>query len=269
MTLMLSIPTVLFSMAALGAPANEDLDASLNAENTLTAPSSEAVFRVVFIGDSTVSSYREESSKIRGWGQVMPAYFKEDVAFLNAARSGASTKSFLDAGWWQTALEFSPDYVFIQFGHNDQKQDPDRGTDHNTTYRDNLRKFVREAREAGATPILVTPVARRTFRNGDLHTSLQPWADAVQAVALEEKVPVIDLHALSMEFYRNTGEDAGAWINAGSPQDRTHFSEEGARAIAGFIAAQLPSSVPTLAAWLKSNEANSLNGLHDATGIIP
>ncbi len=254
MNIMLSIPPIFFSMVALGAPANEDLDASLNAENTLTAPSSEAGVRVVFIGDSTVSSYREDSSKIRGWGQVMPVYFKEEVAFLNAARSGASTKSFLAGEFWQAALEFEPDFVFVQFGHNDQKDDPARGTDHATTYRDNLRKFVRETREAGATPILITPVARRTFREGKLHTSLQPWADAVQAVALEEGVPVIDLHALSMEFFRNTGEEAGAWINAGSPQDRTHFSEEGALAIAGLIVAQLPSHVPDLAVWLEPNE---------------
>ena len=99
---------------------------------------------------------------------------------FNHAQSGRSTKSFIAEGLWQKALDARGDYVFIQFGHNDSHtKDGQPAVDPDTAFPDYLRQYIDQSRAAGAKPVLVTPVARRTFVGGKIHTGLQPYADAL------------------------------------------------------------------------------------------
>ncbi len=163
---------------------------------------------------------------------------------------GRSSKSFLREGRWEPVLREKPDFVFIQFGHNDQPGKGDRTTDANGDFQDNLRKFIDEARAAGSQPVLVTPVARRIFENGKAVTTLTPYADAMQKVAAEKKVPLVDLHRLSFGRFDELGDAASADLSA-SAKDRTHFSRKGAKEIARLVAQRLSLDVPALRVYLR------------------
>lgn len=210
--------------------------------------------RIVLVGDSTVASYDPRPADrptLTGWGQVFGKLFNEPVTVINCAESGRSSKSFIKNGEWEKALAKRPDYVFIQFGHNDGAGKGDRATDPNGDFRDYLRQYIRETRQAGARPILVTPVARRTFNaEGKVTTTLTPYADAMKQVAREETVPLVDLHARSMAMLEQLG-DAGSAQFSPSASDRTHFSEVGAQAMAQLVAAGLREAEPPLARFLK------------------
>ncbi len=197
-------------------------------------------------GDSTVAAHRD-AEKLAGWGVMLPQFFKPGVRVTNLAKSGASSKSFRAAGLWDQILAAKPDYVLIQFGHNDQPGKGEaRETDPTTSYRDNLRRFIDEARAIGARPVLVTSVARRTFgENGKLVSSLGPYVEAALAVGGEQNVPVIDLHRVSHAFFTQKGEKF-CQLYAPSETDRTHFSAEGARMMARFVAEGLLKAVPEL-----------------------
>jgi pectate lyase len=201
----------------------------------------------VVVGDSTVCDYPEESP-CRGWGQYLPEAFGDALRVVNLARSGRSTKTFLAEGLWARTLREKPDFVLIQFGHNDSHA-PGRpeSTDAAGEYRGYLRRFIDEAREAGATPILVTPMHRRTFTEGGrLDDILRPYAEAMKAVAAEKGVAVVDLHTASGELFRELGPD-GCPSLASSPDDRTHFNEKGARAMAALVLKRLAEAEPRLA----------------------
>lgn len=207
--------------------------------------------RLVVIGDSTVADYPPDKPG-RGWGMYLAERFSTNVTVLNLAANGRSTKTFLREGRWTRALEREPDFVLIQFGHNDSHApDKPESTDAATDFRDYLRQYVREARDRDATPILITPVRRRTYDEaGALTDTLQPYADAMKAVGGELDVPVIDLHDLSRALYEKLGPDAVAGL-ASAPNDRTHFNEAGARAIAELVLGELPRVAPRLALELK------------------
>jgi len=123
--------------------------------------------------------------------------------------------------------------LLIQFGHNDShNSDRPEATDAATDFRDYLRRYIDESRAIGATPILVTPVQRRTYgSNGKLNNSLIIYADAMKAVAAEKKVGLIDLNASSGRLYEQLGPAANDMV-ASTPDDRTHFNENGARMMA-------------------------------------
>ncbi len=213
-----------------------------------------AKLTIVIIGDSTVCDYPPEHA-CRGWGQFIAENFKDTVRVANHARSGRSTKSFIAEGRWARVLEEKPDFVLIQFGHNDShaKERPE-ATDAATDYRDYLRRYVDESRAAKATPIFITPMYRRTFdKDGKLTDILQPYADAMKAVADEKKVPVIDLHTTSGALFRELGKDHAPAL-ASSPIDFTHFNEKGARAMADLVMKELPASDARLAAELRMAE---------------
>lgn len=208
--------------------------------------------KIAMIGDSTMSSYAnppKDKPTLTGWGQVFGECFNDRVTVLNHAQSGRSSKSFLREGRWEPVLREKPDFVFIQFGHNDQPNKGDRATDPNGDFQDNLRKYIDEARAAGATPILVTPVARRLFENGKAATTLTPYADAMKSVAAEKKAPLVDLHAASFSLFNELGDAGSAELTA-SANDRTHFSRKGALVIAKLVAKQLPEQVPALRSYL-------------------
>lgn len=208
--------------------------------------------RVVIIGDSTVCDYPPTSPN-RGWGQFIQERFREDdVKVINLAASGRSTKTFIKEGRWQKALDEKPDYVLIQFGHNDSHgPEKPESTNAATDYKEYLRRYVDEARAAGATPILVTPMVRRTFNaDGKLRDDLSQYADAMKEVANEKKAVVIDLHASSKQLVEKLGPAASAEM-VNKPGDFTHFNEKGARAMAGLVMKDLPAAEPKLKGYLK------------------
>lgn len=209
--------------------------------------------RIVLVGDSTVCNY-PATRPDRGWGQFIEERFKDGaVIVINLAAAGRSTKTFIQEGRWQKALAEKPDYVLIQFGHNDSHaRDKPESTDATTDYKAYLRRYIDESRAVGATPILVTPMVRRTFdADGKLKDDLQRYADAMKAVAAEKKAPVIDLHASSKKLVEQLGPDASAEM-ANKKGDLTHFNEKGARAMADLVMRELPTAEPKLKQDLKA-----------------
>lgn len=121
---------------------------------------------IFMIGDSTMANKPlKDGNPERGWGQMLPGFLSEEIIVDNHAKNGRSSKSFIDEGLWQKVIDkVQPgDYVFIQFGHNDEKPKPDRHTDPGTTFDDNLRKFVNETRAKGGRPVLFNSIVRRNF----------------------------------------------------------------------------------------------------------
>jgi lysophospholipase L1-like esterase len=195
--------------------------------------------KILLVGDSTVTDKA-------GWGAGFAKLLNDRAECLNHARGGASSKSYYDCGLWKKALATKPDYVLIQFGHNDQPgKGPQRETDPKTTYSEYLRKYISEARAAGAKPILVTSMVRRTFtKEGKINSSLVPYADAVKAVAAETKTPVIDLHERSKELVEQLGPEKAQHLGPPHPEqagkfDGTHLNEKGAEAIAPLVVKEL------------------------------
>jgi lysophospholipase L1-like esterase len=202
---------------------------------------------VALVGDSTVT---DEA----GWGKAFADRFDDRVRVLNFAASGRSSKSWFDERRLPRALEAKPDYVLIQFGHNDQPgKGPHRETDPATTYRDSLKIYLKEFQAIGARPILVSSVTRRTFDDhGKIASTLTPWAEAARDVAREAGVPFIDLHAVSVAHHDGIGRDASMAFNL-NPTDMTHFSRQGAEAVADLIVGELATVSPDLASYLKGS----------------
>jgi len=200
---------------------------------------------IALIGDSTVTDDV-------GWGKSFAKRFNDKVKVLNFSIKGSSSKSFYDKKFYIPALKAKPDYVLIQFGHNDQPgKGPDRETDPSTTYSYYLFLYVKMFQEIGAKPILVSSVTRRTFgKNGKISPSLLPWANAVRRLATEIKVPFIDLHTASINFHNKIGEKASMKLNA-EPKDKTHLNQKGADAIANLVVEELKKAEPSLAKYLK------------------
>ena len=208
---------------------------------------------IAIVGDSTAASYPKppaDRPDLTGWGQVIGEFFTEQVEVINHARSGRSSKSFIREGHWKKTLALKPDYVFIQFGHNDQPGKGDRSTDPNGDFRDYLRRYISEAKDAGIRPILVTPMTRRCFEKGQVRTTLGPWAAATRAVGKEQQVPIVDLHTASVKFLTQLGDEGSADLSP-STSDRTHFSRKGALAMARLVALELPDAEPRLKRLLR------------------
>lgn len=201
--------------------------------------------RVVLAGDSTVTD-------AAGWGAAFAKLLKPGVVCTNLSSSGQSSKSFRDGGRWKKALDAKPAFILIQFGHNDMPgKGPNRETDPATTYRENLIACVKEARTAGAQPILVSSVARRIFDNGRLRCELKPYVDAKKKVAEDEKVPLVDLFARSVTLLQQLGEAKADEFNPSAKPgvtDRTHLNAKGAEVFAGIIAEELRKVAPEVAA---------------------
>ena len=137
---------------------------------------------IVLVGDSTTAPQG-------GWGPGFCAVMTKNVTCIDEAKNGRSSKSFIDEGLWKKSLEDKGDYYLIQFGHNDEKDDPARHTDPETTFAANLRKFVKDAEAIGAVPVLISPLARRTFKDGKpSNADLRLYANAARRVAEEEDV---------------------------------------------------------------------------------
>jgi pectinesterase len=207
--------------------------------------------KIALVGDSTVTD-------TSGWGRAFADRFNSEVEVLNFAAGGRSSRSWLDEKRLPPVLAAGPDYVLIQFGHNDQPgKGPERETDPATSYRDFLRLYVDEFRKAGARPILLSSVVRRIFDgDGRIKSTLGPWAEAARAVAAERSVPFIDLHAASLELHSRMGPEAGMTFNP-AEGDTSHFNRLGAEAIADLIVAGLRDVARELADFLEPEQVRA------------
>ena len=206
--------------------------------------------RLILVGDSTVCE-RDLDSNYRGWGQYLFASSPRHEV-INLARSGASTKTFTSEGLWEKALELRPDWILMQFGHNDSHaQDQPESTRAQGDYADNLRRFVADARALGSAPILVTPVRRFHFGADNClierESALRPYAAAMRAVAAEMNVPIVDLFEASTRFFESIGPCGANQLSPEPGVDFSHFNERGARAIAELVEAELRAIAPALA----------------------
>ncbi len=204
--------------------------------------------RVVLAGDSTVTDKA-------GWGAAFAKLLSADAECLNLSVGGQSSKSFRDTKQWQKVLDAKPAFVLIQFGHNDMPgKGPKRETDPETTYRENLIRFVDEVQAIGGKPIIVTSMARRTFVNGKILGELKPWADAARKVAADKHVPCVDLFVSSVELLNKLGETGCAPFNPpgkDGKEDHTHLNEKGGEVMADLVANDLRKVAPELAKLLK------------------
>jgi len=204
---------------------------------------------VYTIGDSTMANKKVEVYPETGWGQQFQSYFDSKVKVSNHAVNGRSSKSFIDEGRWKIVFDSLKrgDYVFIQFGHNDEKADkPAVYTDPSTTYKQNLEKYIVEVRAKGATPILLTPIVRRKFDAvGSLIDTHGKYPDAVREVAANLKVKFIDMQKLTYTLISSIGDEPSKkmylWTAPDSKfpegrKDDTHLSVEGAKTFAGLVA---------------------------------
>lgn len=205
--------------------------------------------RIVLVGDSTVTDDA-------GWGAGFRRFVTGEVEVVNLAASGRSSKSYLDEGRWDQARARKGDYYLIQFGHNDEPgKGPDRETDPQTTFRQNMARYVDEARQLGATPVLVTSLVRRHFReDGTIRTTQTPYVEAVRALAAEKKVPLVDLHAASLADAEHAGDDVWADLSPRDDRgqvDRTHLNAKGSEVAARFVVQELRRVLPALARYLR------------------
>jgi lysophospholipase L1-like esterase len=218
----------------------------------ITAHAAETKTRVALVGDGTVTDRA-------GWGAAFAKLLGPDAECINFANGGQSSKSFRDSGNWKKVIDSKPTYVLIQFGHNDMPgKGPQHATDPATTYRQNLIRYIAEARAIGAKPILITSLTRRTFSKDKIRGELKPWADAAAKVAAEREIPLVDLFTRSVALHNQLGPFGSAAFNPPSKKggfktagtDGAHLSEHGAAIIAKIIAEELRKVEPEFAKHL-------------------
>jgi lysophospholipase L1-like esterase len=206
----------------------------------------ENVTTVFLAGNSTVVN--QESEPWASWGQMIPRFFNDEVAVANHAESGLALSSFLSSNRLEKILTVAKpgDYLFIEFGHNDQKEKGENAGAYKN-YTERLRYFVQQFRAIGGIPVIVTSTARRSFdEHGVLQYTLGDYPDAARKVAKEWRVPLIDLNKMTREFYEALGVEGSKNALVHYPantfpgqteslQDNTHFNTYGAYQIAKMV----------------------------------
>ncbi len=232
-------------------------------------PAGNDVVTVFLAGDSTVTDQGREPWT--GWGQMLPRFFKDDVAVSNHAWSGLTLSSFAAQKRLQKILSMlkKGDYVFVQFGHNDQKEKGENKGPF-TSYKENLKKYVADIRGKGGNVVLVTPIERRRFGGGgDRPRTLADYAEAVRQTGAEENVPVIDLNEMSYTLYGALGPEnskkafvhypAGTYPNQDKPlKDDTHTASYGGYELARCVVEGIKEKVQELAKHL-ANDAGTFD----------
>jgi lysophospholipase L1-like esterase len=228
------------------------------------------IVTIYLAGDSTMAQKETNKRPETGWGEALGACSNPAaVRVVNRAMNGRSTKSFVAEGRWQAIVDsLKPgDYVVIQFGHNDEKVNTPIGTSP-AEYGANLSRFVDEVREKDATPILVTPTARRLFENDTITDSHGAYPDVVRALRQQKKVPFVDMLVKSEQVIGRYGQDSSAVLYLhllpgqhpnypNGVDDNTHFSPLGAREMAGIFVDYIRAADIGLRAHLRSCPARS------------
>lgn len=207
----------------------------------------ERAVTIFLAGDSTMAPKLEERRPETGWGEKLEAHFIDGVVKVdNRALNGRSTKSFIAEGKWQALIDSvnKGDFVFIQFGHNDQSKDKGERYTPPDDFKNNLIRFVAEVRAKGANPVLMTPVMRRRFdKDGKFYDTHGEYPGHTRAVAEAHKVPLIDMQRKSESVIVRYGLEGSRKLflqlktgeNPNYPDgvdDNTHFSPLGAEEMA-------------------------------------
>lgn len=249
------------------------------------------VVTIFMIGDSTMANKKMDGGNPeRGWGMVLPGFFSEDIQIENHAANGRSSKSFISEGRWEKVISRvkKGDYVFIQFGHNDEKSDSTRHTDPGTTFDDNLRRYVNETRAKGGIPVLFNSIVRRNFVQpkdasiakdirrtpGEKEQKERPtegtvlydthgaYLDSPRNVAKELGVVFIDMNKITHDLVEGLGpvESKKLFMFVGPDrvpafpkgrEDNTHLNVYGARTIAGLAVDAIAKEIPELSKYVR------------------
>ncbi|WP_428241282.1 rhamnogalacturonan acetylesterase [Gynuella sp.] len=212
-----------------------------------------ATLQIFMAGDSTMAIKDPSDYPETGWGVPFAKFFDKSVNTINLARNGRSTKTFISEGRWQAVIDniHAGDYVFIQFGHNDEV--PSKVERYTTPeeYKANLNRFIKDVETADAHAILMTPVVRRKFDQNDHLVSTHPYAQLVREVAAEHpEITFIDMEKVTHDYFENLGPkdselrfmhlQPGAHPNyPDGRSDNTHYTEFGAREVAQLVLAEL------------------------------
>jgi lysophospholipase L1-like esterase len=211
-------------------------------------------------GDSTMSIKDTKAYPETGWGMPFAYFWDSSVAVVNKAKNGRSTKTFISEGLWASVADNmqSGDYVFIQFGHNDEAKEKKERYATPDTFRMNLTRFITEAKAKGAIPVLFTPVSRRRFDTaGTALETHKEYSAYVKEVAAKENVILVDLDEKSRAMYQQFGKENSKLLflqlkpgeHPNYPEgkeDNTHFTEMGARLIAQLVLKELKMQLPEL-----------------------
>ena len=233
----------------------------------LFAWSASAQVTIFMAGDSTMAAKQPNKRPETGWGEMLGQHFKAGTVRIdNRAANGRSTKTFISEGKWQSIIDDlkKGDYVFIQFGHNDESKDKGERYTPPEDYRKNLERFITEVRAKGGQPVLLTPVMRRRFDKEGKFYDAHPkeYPDHVRAAAKELNVSLIDMHRASEVVIVRHGVEGSRKLflqlkpgeNANYPNgidDNTHFSPLGAEEMARLAVEGIRSGKIGLAKFLK------------------
>ena len=247
----------------------------------LTIVPAQKPITIYLAGDSTMAQKLPEKRPETGWGEMLQQFFDEkEVKVENHAQNGRSTRTFISEARWTKIIEkfVEGDYVFIQFGHNDEsKEKVDRYTPP-ADFRANLVRFVTDVRARKAIPVLLTPLMRRRFdAAGVFFDTHGEYPDIVRAVATEQKVILIDMHRKSEALLKKFGPEESRKLflqlkpgeNANYPngiEDNTHFSPAGAELMARLAVESIEEQKIGLAKFLRkqtttNHELSNVNNM--------
>ncbi len=225
--------------------------------------------RLHLVGDSTLADKpRDTPNPETGWGMPLRRFFKDSAQIVNHAINGRSTKSYIAEGTWAKVMaDVHPgDWVLIQFGHNDAKEDDStRFAAARGAYSENLHRMIRDVRAKGANPLLATSVARRRWNaKHEFYDAHGDYPPAMRDVAAADKVPLLEMHKLSMAVVAAQGEEGSIKMFLHYPpgmyarkpegyKDDTHFSEYGALRMAELAVQEMLRLQLPIASWLKDD----------------
>lgn len=227
----------------------------------------ESNITIFMIGDSTMANKSlTGGNPERGWGHMLPGFLSEEITVDNHAQNGRSSKSFIDEGRWDAVLSKMKkgDYVFIQFGHNDEKTDEKRYTIPGSTFDENLRRFVNETRAKGGIPVLFNSIVRRNFNeDGILVDTHGAYLESPRNVAKEMNVPFVDLNKITHELMQGMGVEESKkllmWVEPNTipampkgKEDNTHLNVYGGRVVAGLAIEAIVEVVPELKQYVRN-----------------
>jgi lysophospholipase L1-like esterase len=226
-----------------------------------------AVPTVFLIGDSTVCD--QPAEPYDSWGQMLPRFFKPDIAVANHAESGETYRDSIGRRRLDKIISVMKpgDWLLMQFGHNDQKQIKAGTGGPFTTYEKEMREHIAAVRRVGGIPVVISPMERRRFdAAGKIDPSLTDYARAAREVAAAGHVAFIDLNAMSIPLYEALGPEGSvhAFAAPGGKVDNTHQSDYGSYELAQCIAQGIRTNVPGLAVHLRDDFAGFNSARPDA-----
>ena len=213
------------------------------------------------IGDSTMAIKETKAYPETGWGMPFVYFWDSSVSIENRAKNGRSTRSFIEEKLWLPVNENMKegDFLFIQFGHNDESKEKVERYTSPEDFKKNLEIYVQSARDKKVTPVLITPVSRRNFDNvGNIKQTHLLYSDVVRQLAKEQHIILIDLDEKSRTLYQQFGDEHSKLLfmhldslehpnYPAGRKDNTHFNELGARKIAELVLEEIKKQIPDLA----------------------